>query len=151
MNQETTDITVAALRYASEPFLAAAGVLSGNQPKPGRQLTPGVELRGIADRRDQGRGRDHPDTGDRLEPAARLTGAVPGQQFLLQAKNLCLNHPKLADERPIKTDCCSADFTAAKRIVGRISASQIASASDASFLFVLTNGFTYCGGISRTA
>ena len=51
----------------------------------------------------------------------------------------------------IRTDCCSADFTAANRMVGRISASQIASASVASFLFVLTKGCTYCGGISRTA
>ena len=34
---------------------------------------------------------------------------------------------------------------------GRMSASQIASASVASFLLVLTNGRTYCGGISRTS
>jgi hypothetical protein len=34
-------------------------------------------------------------------------------------------------------------------MVGRTTASQIASASAASFLFVLTKGFTYWGGISR--
>ena len=42
-------------------------------------------------------------------------------------------------------------FTAANRMVGRTNASQIASASDALFLLVFTNGFTYCGGISRTS
>ncbi len=44
MNQEATEIAVAALRYAPEPLLAAAGVLSGNQPKPSGKLTPGMEL-----------------------------------------------------------------------------------------------------------
>ena len=43
----------------------------------------------------------------------------------------------------IRTDCCSALFTAAYPIVGRVTASQIASASAASFLFVLTKGRTY--------
>jgi hypothetical protein len=33
-----------------------------------------------------------------------------------------------------KAACCSADFTATKRMVGRVTASQIASASTASFL-----------------
>src|SRR5215218_7165891 len=36
-------------------------------------------------------------------------------------------------------------------MVGRTTASQIASASAASVLFVLTKGFTYWGGISRTS
>jgi hypothetical protein len=31
------------------------------------------------------------------------------------------------------TPCCSGDFAPTKRIVGRVTASQIASASDASF------------------
>ena len=39
-------------------------------------------------------------------------------------------------------DCCSRVFTATKRIVGREAASQIASASAASFFFRFTNGFT---------
>ena len=38
--------------------------------------------------------------------------------------------------------CCSCVFTATKRIVGRAAASQIASASAASFFCRLTNGFT---------
>ena len=40
-------------------------------------------------------------------------------------------------------DCCSRVFTATTRIVGREAASQIASASAASFFCRFTNGFTY--------
>jgi len=47
--------------------------------------------------------------------------------------------------------CCSADLTGTTRIVGRVTASQIASASAASVLPRLTKGFTYCGGISLTS
>ena len=39
-------------------------------------------------------------------------------------------------------DCCSCVFTATKRIVGREAASQIASASAASFFWRFTNGLT---------
>src|SRR3712207_4529328 len=46
--------------------------------------------------------------------------------------------------------CCSTVLIGTKRMVGRTTASQIASASAASVLFVLTKGFTYWGGISRT-
>lgn len=38
--------------------------------------------------------------------------------------------------------CCSADFIATNRMVGRVTASQIASASTASFLPRFTYGFT---------
>ena len=38
-----------------------------------------------------------------------------------------------------------------KRMVGRPTASQIASASAASVLFRFTYGFAYCGGINRTS
>jgi hypothetical protein len=42
-------------------------------------------------------------------------------------------------------------FTGTKRIVGRGAASQIASASVASFFWRFTKGFTSAGGISRTS
>ncbi len=44
-----------------------------------------------------------------------------------------LPHQKLADRCSISTPCCSSLFTGTKRIVGRVTASQIASASVASF------------------
>jgi phage/plasmid-like protein (TIGR03299 family) len=49
-----------------------------------------------------------------------------------------------------KTACCSTLLIGTKRMLGRLTASQIASASAASFLFVFTYGFTNCGAISRT-
>ena len=48
------------------------------------------------------------------------------------------------------TACIGAVFTGTKRIFGRTTASQIASASLRSLLFVFTYGFTNCGAISRT-
>src|ERR1700678_3992110 len=47
--------------------------------------------------------------------------------------------------------CCSSVLTATKRMVGRLAASAIASASAASFFWRLTNGLTYAGGIKRTS
>src|SRR5215813_1714149 len=47
--------------------------------------------------------------------------------------------------------CWSAVLTGTKRIVGRPTASQIASASAASCLLRLMYAFTYCAGISRTS
>src|SRR5438270_3475499 len=47
--------------------------------------------------------------------------------------------------------CCSIVFTATKRMLGRLIASQIASASLASFLLLFTYGFTNCGAINFTA
>lgn len=40
------------------------------------------------------------------------------------------------------TLCCSGDFTGTKRMVGRVTASQIASASAMSFFCRFTYGFT---------
>ena len=67
-------------------------------------------------------------------------------QWDWQARNLDYNNYRKFLSRArcsIRTDCCSALFAGANRIVGRVTASQIASASAASFLFVLTKGRTY--------
>jgi hypothetical protein len=49
-----------------------------------------------------------------------------------------------------RTACCPTVLTGTNRMLGRVTASQIASASAASFLLVLTYGFTNCGAISLT-
>jgi hypothetical protein len=49
------------------------------------------------------------------------------------------------------TVCCSTVLIGTNRMRGRVTASQIASASAASVLFAFTYGFTNCGAISRTA
>src|SRR4029077_9673751 len=51
----------------------------------------------------------------------------------------------------INWPCCSADLIRTKRMVGRRTASQIASASAASFLLRLTQPFTSFAGIRRTS
>jgi len=48
------------------------------------------------------------------------------------------------------TLCCSHVLSSTKRIVGLVTASQIASASAASFFWIFTYAFTYRGGINRT-
>jgi len=48
------------------------------------------------------------------------------------------------------TACCSGLFISTNRIVGRVTASQIAAASAASFFPRLTYAFTYDGGMSFT-
>ena len=47
--------------------------------------------------------------------------------------------------------CCSGLFTSTKRMLGRVTASQMASASAASFFCRFRYGFTYEGGISFTS
>jgi hypothetical protein len=53
-------------------------------------------------------------------------------------------------EKELRLSCCSILFTATKRMLGRVTASQIASASLRSFLSLLRYGFTNCGLIIFT-
>ena len=61
-----------------------------------------------------------------------------------------LPHQSSRTDNSIAAACCSADFTGTLSIDGWAAATPIASASLRSFLPRLTNGLTYCGGISRT-
>ena len=90
-------------------------------------------------------------------PCARLVfAAVPLNHTLIPGPG---SEFALAVRCPINSDrtrcvawmsCCSTDFTWTKRILGRLIASHIASASLASFLLLFTYGFTNCGAISFT-
>src|SRR5258705_433298 len=94
-------------------------------------------------------------SGNRLTSASRPTGHVTPRSS---------RNPRIwlitAVRRPTRRvrsrwiawrSSCSIVFSGTNRIVGRWTASPIASASSRSFLCDLTNGFTYCGGISRTS
>jgi hypothetical protein len=50
----------------------------------------------------------------------------------------------------LRIACCSTFLIGTVGMSGRVTASQIAAASAASFLFRLTNGLTYCGAINCT-
>ena len=58
-------------------LLAAAAVLSGHQPDPGRKVASGVELKRVGNSGDDRRCCDRPDTGNSGEPAAGLVVFVP--------------------------------------------------------------------------
>ena len=128
MHEQAPDIAIPALRDPPQPVLAATRVLSGHQTEPGRELPARAKLRAISDRRDQRRRGDDTDAGDRRKPAARLVGSVPSQKRRLQ----------LLDQNRLLLGAFRR-----RKAVGRVTASQIASASAASFLFVLTKGRTY--------
>ena len=51
----------------------------------------------------------------------------------------------------VSTDCCSMFLIGTNRMLGQLTASQIASASAASCLLPFTYGLTNCGAIRRTA
>ena len=70
----------------------------------------------------------------------RRRSAVQGRNQDNQTRRLIAPSPTFGHSSrcSIRTLCCSTLFTATKRIVGRVTASQIASASAASFLFRFT-------------
>ena len=75
--------------------------------------------------------------------------------FGQQAENLVgLRRPRLDEALPRSVQrqhrLLLAVLDRTKRMFGRLTASQIASASAASFLLVFTYGFTNCGAISLT-
>lgn len=58
MNEQGSQIGIPTLADAQEVLLTAAGMLPGYQPKPGSQLATILKALGIAQRCDQGTGRD---------------------------------------------------------------------------------------------
>lgn len=62
-----------------------------------------------------------------------------------------LANQKVAHDAAIATPAVGYVMTATKRMVGRVTASQMASLSMASDLTRLTYGFTYIGGINQTS
>jgi hypothetical protein len=77
--QQAPDVAVAHLRDASQSLLASTGSIKRCQAQPGRKLTAILELPGIADGGDNGRGRHRADTWYRPKQhhAAILFGLKP--------------------------------------------------------------------------
>ena len=55
-DEQRSQVRIAAAGDVSEALLAAGGVLTRNEPEPGRELAAVLELAHIADARDDGRG-----------------------------------------------------------------------------------------------
>src|ERR1039457_2427227 len=75
-HQNASQIAIASFRDRPELLFAAGRILARHQPDPGREVTTRSENLGIRDgRRDRG-GSDKTNSGDALEPLARLAQAM---------------------------------------------------------------------------
>src|SRR5229473_3353800 len=149
-----------------KPGLAGGRVVLRRQSDPSRKIPAAAERLGIWHFHHRQRGTDRADSRNLGNPPARFMAFMPGQllgldllKLSLQARILlavfgsCVRRRISASRVPasMSAACCPAVFTGTNRIVGRLIASQIASASAASFLFRFTYGLTYCGGKRTTS
>src|SRR3984885_13029466 len=197
-HQNSSQIAIAPFRDRPELLFAASRVFARHEPDPGREVTTRSKNLRIRDGRCDRGGSDKTNSGDALEPLARLAQAVLHndafldrsdqrlhrlklrrqhdkarvsidrqarirfasndlQQFLDPVTPLRSHNAELGQMRRmalitwvrcrikrsrarcnINRPCCSVDLICTKRTVGRRAASQIASASAASFLLRLT-------------
>ena len=88
VNQQRSQIRVAALAYTQKRRLAAAGVLLGNQPEPRGHLATVIEAFRIADGGHQCARCDRPDAGNLLQLAAGLIAPMPSLDLTLEFAHL---------------------------------------------------------------
>src|SRR5262249_11027572 len=82
-DEEPSQIAIALLGYAAEPFLAAGRVLLGHQTNPGGESAPRAERPPIADLGNQSDSDDRTNARDFLEPSALFTRSVPSMDALV--------------------------------------------------------------------
>src|SRR5215469_9458073 len=96
--EKAAQIAVTLLADAAKPVLAAARVLPGHEPDPGREVsarTKGLWIRHACHQR---RGQSRSNTWNLIEPFARLIGPVPGHDPPVKLQNLSLQHAQLRAE-----------------------------------------------------
>ena len=96
--EQAAQIAIAAFADIAEPVLASARVLLRHEPNPGREVPPRPENPRIRDAGNQSGRQRRTDTGDIVEPPARLTGSVPSPDHTIELQNLCLQHLQLGTE-----------------------------------------------------
>src|SRR4051812_32890247 len=83
MDQQGTDIAVAAFADPAKDLALAARTLSWYKPEPSREVTPGAKALGVIHREDE-RGCGHdPHAGDRQQSPAGIRLLCPGFKSLL--------------------------------------------------------------------
>ena len=82
-DQQPSQVAIALLGDAAEPFLAAGRMLLRHQPDPGRKIAPRAERLPVADLGNQGGGHNRANAGDLLQPPAGFTRAMPGMDALV--------------------------------------------------------------------
>ena len=78
-----------------------AGVLAWDEPDPGGEVAPVLELRAIADGADDGGGGLGPDTLDAGDPRAVLRRAEDARDLLVEAGDPAIEVPEQVMESPI--------------------------------------------------
>src|ERR1700756_1279385 len=92
LHEQFSQIGVTTLADTKQLLLAAGGVFARNQSHPGCELSPLVEGPSVADRRDEGAGRNWSDTRNRHEPS---TGLVLMRGLLDHCVGLVNSHSQL--------------------------------------------------------
>src|SRR5215468_6624626 len=77
VDQEPSQIAVAALGYPAQANLAPGRILPWHQTKPGRKLAPAAEAAWLRNRRGDRRSDDRPDARDRRQLLADRVALVP--------------------------------------------------------------------------
>src|SRR5258705_10137639 len=85
--EQPPQVSLALLGDAAKPILAAGRVLLRHQPDPGGEIASRPERLPVADLGNQGGGDDRA-ARNLLQPPARLAGAMPGQDALLDGPEL---------------------------------------------------------------
>src|ERR1700738_851482 len=169
-HKNTPQVAVASLRDRSKLLFTPGRILARDEPNPGGKITPRPEGARIVDcggdgarpndavrlaRASMGRRASFSSAmffNNCLSPSRPCAATIPSSAIC--ARNALITWVCCRSRRPrarccISRPCCSADFARTNRILGRPTASQIASASAASFLLRLTEAFTSFGGITR--
>src|SRR6266849_4095542 len=127
-------ITIALFADAAELVFAPARVLLRHEPDPGREIPSRSKCLGITNARDQSSRKCRADTRDGVKSLARLIRSVPSHDATIEGEDLGFQGQQLS----VKQLCCSGVLVGTKRMFGLVTASQIASASAASFFCRLT-------------
>jgi hypothetical protein len=159
--EQAAEIAIALLADVAELISAAARILLRDEPDPGREIASRSKRLGGTNARDQSSRQRGADTRDGVKPLARLIRSVPCHDMAIEGQDLGFQRqqlsPKRCDAGPgylgivvcwrmngcrvrcrLKQLCCSGDLVGTKRMFGLVTASQIASASAASFFCRLT-------------
>src|SRR5262245_51629009 len=96
--KQTSQIAIALFADVAEPVLASARVLPRDETNPGREVPSRSESLRVSDTGDQCSGEGRSNAGDRVEPPACLTGAMPSPDHTIEFQDLRLQPSQLGAE-----------------------------------------------------
>lgn len=102
MDEQSAQVRVASLADAEQTCFTAAGVLPGNKPQPGGELSAIRENFSVAHRRDRSCSRQQSDTLYGCDPLARFAGLVYRFQLCVELFDPLIQFGQLAISRRLK-------------------------------------------------